>query len=669
MKHLIAFLGYNQSRIQHPVYRQFIQAPIGRRNATLLFQSRPLEERELVHEVNELRRREGQQCELTFHLCATLDNPAMGQQIVQTAVLIHKLYDCPTFVYCMVPPVDRCTPEERNVAWSCLTALSNGVNDYPHLRLITHCFLYHDPSQRSLARFLYHITREPEAMDLLERYGYMGKLLTRRRTGDMSYVPEFPTIFSTFNASGIEYPDDEIRYFIHQSYLHALLSLSRPQTNPIDMERCNEHVDALLNALPLSDEQLTLNTESFIELPQSSKQKVWQPISQYWENCLSHTVKDLEDRPREEWLNQLKTQLNVYYQTRFREMGVEFFYKQQKKLTPDYCAVLLEQLRAGLRQVMMQNPYPPETIQDIVRSIVNHLQQQAMGFTKAMQESKTAISTIEASMNELTRTWDDMGFFDRMRGKDRATFDSYQNEILKFYIQKTTHQSAEFALKLLNELIPQIAAIPDTENRLGHMCQEALDSTQNYLDNNNPKSFIDPIFNIHPILEAADAICFDHDALYEDYKQLLAILYGQQAANSSLLEPYDSESLLQQLRDTLSEQIDLRIHQRIKDGTMTAVLDVNIMERLSAIYAEQGGLSAMIDRLKKESALTLKLKGEGGRNEQYLLIAPDCKGLDIPYILSSETSSVQMLHILTAISLKDLDGFAGQRMFVEPSMF
>lgn len=673
MKHLIAFLGYNQSRIQHPVYRQFVQAPIARRNATLLFQSRPLEERELVHEVNELRRREGRPCELAFHICASLNDPAMGQQIVQTITMIHRLYDCASYVYCLLPDPNHCTDEQRNNAWKCLSAINNGVNDYPHLRLLSHCFLYHDASQQSLARFLYQVTREPEALDLLERYGYMGKLVSRRITGDMSYVPEFPRIFSTFNATGIQYPDDEIRYYIHQSYLKALLQLSRPAFNPISMEQCNEHVESLLTVLPLNEEKLMLSGSEFIMLPQTTKQRPWQPTDEYWQQCIDKAIKDLEDRPREEWLNQLRNNMEVYYRSRFREMGVDYFYQQQKHLTSNYCNVMLAQLKEGLRQIISTNPYPPETSLDIVRSLTNHLQQLALGFNMTIHESNAKLSEIDAKNKEIERTWDSMGFFDRMRGKDKVLFDDYKIYILDYYKFKTRIQGADFALKLLNEFIPQISALPDSDNRLGQLCQGALETTMHYLENNNPQEFIDANFDFQTILDAATAISVDQQALCQDYSKLQSILYPSsrqksESAEFGIIEPLDSEGLLQQLRDTLSQQIDQYIHQRISDGTMSAILDVNVVDRLASIYAGKGGLSALVQQMKEETALSLKMKREGGHNEQYLLIAPSCVGLG-SYITSTESSSIQMLHLLTGISLTDLDGFAGQRMFVEPSMF
>lgn len=671
VKHLIAFLGYSQSRIQHPVYRQFVQAPLARRNATLLFQSRPLEERELVHEINELRRREGLHCELMFHICASLTDPGMGQQIVQTVTLIHKLYDCPSYVYCLMPDLATCTDEQRKTAWKCLAAINNGVTDYPHLRLISQCFVYTDATQKSLARFLYQLTNEPEALDFIERYRYMGKLVTRRKAQDTTYVPEFPGFMATFNATGINYPDEEIRYYIHQSYLNALLQLSRPQSNPIDMERCNEHVNALLSNLPLSNEELTLSADHFIELPQDARHKAWTRVADYWQQQLNTAIKDLEDRPHDEWLNMLRRSLEVCYQTKYRELGVDLFYANQKKLTSKYCAIILEQLKQGLKHIMQHNPYPPETSQDIVRSMVNRLQQSSMSLNMQLNEGKEELKNIEQKLNDLRKDWEAMGFFDRMRGKDKELVNAYAQELKHFYQRRNELQGADFGVKLLNELIPQITALPDADSHLGQMCQMALEQTAHYLDNNPPSEFMDKNFETQPVLDAANAIRTDADSLQQDYLLLLGLLHGTVAPRTDMavMAPTDSDMLLQQLREALSDKIDGYIHARIEQGTMPPILDVNVMERLAAVYADKGGLATLVEHLKNETALTLKLKGEGGRKEQYLLIAPDCKELQTRYIQSGDTSSVQMLHILTSISLTDLDGFAGQRLFVEPSMF
>lgn len=645
---------------------------MSRRNATLLFQSRPLEERELVHVVNESYQRAGGPCELTFHICATLNDPAMGQQLMQTVMMIHRLYDCPSYIYGLVPDLEKCSNDERNSAWKCLTAINNGINDYPHLRLVSQCFLYNDASQKSLARFLYRITSEPEALDTVERYGYMSKLVTQRKNGDMSFVPEFPKVFATFNATGISYPEEEVRYYLHQSYLHEMLELSRSQSNPIDMEQCNGIIDNLLQQFPLQHDKVTLSAPEFLEVPQEKKKGNWEEMHQYWENALTHATKELDDRPHDEWFNLLRRTCDVNYQTRFRDKGVEFFYDQQRKLTAVYCEVLLEGIRQHLQAVMHDTAYPQDGYQVMVRTLVNRLQLLAMSLGKELEDGKQSLTELNKQAATLTKEWESMGFFDRMRGKDKELLGAFTKVLVSIYQTRTALLGAEFGAKLLNELIPQISALPDQYAHLMTICQQAYDITQQYLDNNDPHEFINACFTPQLVLDAVATIRANRNDMQEVYIKHIQHLFYTEHSSREELSPVvtDGDMLLQELRETMAAEIDDFLSYRVAEGTMPPVLKVDVLARLAQVYADKGGLPTLVDEMKQKTALTLKTKGKGGQNEQYLLIAPVCDELGLSsYIQSKDESSVHLLHFLTGISLTDLDGFSGQRMFVEPSMF
>ena len=660
MRHVIIFLGYNQSRIQHPVYRRFIQASLVGRNTTLLFQSHQLEEREFVHEVNEQQRRAGMHSELGFHICATLDEPMMGQQIVQAITMIRRLYDVPSYVYALLPDLDTCTAIQKKNAWNNLVAINNGINDYPDVQLLSHCFLYHDSSQVSLANFLFDITQESEALDLVERYGYLNKL-RRPKTYETTFEMEFPAIFSSFNVSGINYPDDEIRYFIHQSYLNALLGMSRPNVNPIGMEQCNEHVGELLAGLPLSEELTDLTGDHFLELNRASGVR-WQNVEEYWQQAVERILQDLQDKPRDEWASTLRNGLDVDYQTHYRNLGVEYFYRQEKKNTPDYCLALLFTMKERLQQILLHSAYPPETGQDIVRSIINHLQLLALHFSKQQTDLGKALEHADETIKDYIHRWEKFGFFDRMRGKDKALFDDFQSAITQYYIQRTRYEGATFATKLLNEFIPQVSAISSQAEHLTQVCQEAYEATQQYL-NDNPPSTLNTTFPVQPIIDAIQAIRLDTNQLKQDYLVISKMLYSE-------MPPLHAEDMLHRLRNELGNDIDSYIHQRINDGTLPPILDMSIVDRIAGLCSEEkGGLKGFVSQLKNDAAISLKLKGNGGHKEQYLLIAPECGGQLGPQIVGSEPSSLEMLHIITGICLTDLDGFAGQRMFVEPSIF
>ncbi len=650
MKHLIIFLNYCQSRIQNPVYRQFATTSLVSRNATLLFLSKQLEERELLHEVNELRRKEENPSDISFHICATLDHVDVGSMIVQTLTLIRKnfavseKYAYHNFCYCQLPDLNHCSDKERNGAWKSLACINNAVTDYLDIQLLQTCFLYTDATQVSLSQFLFNVTQNP----VIEQKIYIP-------LGDAC---DFPPVFATFNATGISYPDDEVRYHLHQAYLNALLTLTQVKDNPVEMEVCNEEADSILAQVPLSNMRVCLQEEMFINLNPDSDQ-TWDVPSNYWQQSIDLSCQGMNDLPREEWFRQMRNRVEVLFQSRFRELGVEFFFNLEFKKTADYNRILLAIISDGLHKTMLQSPYPPSVLKDIVHAIVNRLQQKVLEINQILQQSQQQVKSIQAELDALTNQWNNLGLFDRLRGKNQVLLSQYKALLQNFFEQRTLIPGCTFANKLLNELIPQVAALSDGSDRLTAYCYDAILATKRSLTESEPASLCG-IFPIEPIHQAAQAIALDREHLTVQYLQLVECLYGK----SPIL---DGEDLLQRLRTKFSAKIDQYLNHRIQDGTLPAVLDVTIADRLTQLYEGHGGLSQFIEELKKETTLNLMIKDDGGQ-DSYILIAPENDALG-QHLTARDDSHLQMLHFRLGLSLQQLDGFAGKRMFVEPSIF
>lgn len=649
MKHLIIFLNYCQSRIQNPVYRQFSMAPLANRNTTLLFLNKPLDERELMYEVSMLRRKDEVPSPVTFHICATLDRADIGSLIAQTLTLIRRQFaDSPMFTYCLMPNLNKCTDEERSAAWKSLVTINNTVTDYQDIHFLQTCFLYTDETQRSLAHFLYDYTQYQQVQDLFIKK----KTITDEKN-------DFPSIFSSFNANALSYPDEDIRFHLHQQYLNALLSYSQPDVNPVSMEVCHDQALSIISKLPLGLEQICLQESQFINLnPDIDKQ--WDEPEAYWSNATEMAHIGIKDMPKEDWLREFQTRLDVLFQRRFREVGVDYFFSYEQKKINDYNKVLLSGISQQLIQTMLSNPYPPETQKDIVRAIVNQMQQRVLQVEQAMQQANLQINQLKEAIAEYNKKWDHLGLFDRMRGKDTEILSAFENDIKNLYQLRVVVPGCQFAIKLLNELIPQVSALSEGSDHLTAICRDALHTTFRNIEESDPSSLCG-IFPSDPIMQAREAIKIDKEQLKKDYSLLLELLYGR----NTLL---DGDDLLQRLRNMYSEQIDAYIHKRISEGTMPAVLDIDIAERIASIYDGHGGISHFIYEMKQTTAITLLLKDNSGDHEQYILISPEHAEMR-DSITSHSKSDLQMLHLKFDISLTDLDGFSGQRMFVEPSIF
>lgn len=653
MKHLIIFLNYCQSRIQNPVYRQFASVSLASRNATLLFLNKPLEERELLHEVNELRRKEEVPSDISFHICATFDQVDLGQLAVQTLTLIRKNYPVSeqygyhTFCYCLLPDLHHCTESQRNAAWKCLVSINNAVTDYLDVHLLQTCFLYTDASQNSLAQFLFNLTQNEQVEQNIVS-----------QTDLNSEPSDFPSVFSTFNAKGISYPDDEVRYHLHQIYLNALLRLSQIQDNPVEMETCNQQADAILSLVPLANSRVCLQEESFINLTPDTEMH-WDIPDSYWEQCIDLSCQGINDLPREEWFRQLRHRVEVLYQSRFRDLGVEYFFNLELKKTPDYARVLMAIISEGLDKLMHELPYPPSVLKDIVHAIVNRLQQKVLEIKQLQQQSQQQVKSLQTELNDLSERWNGLGLFDRLRGKNTVLLSQFKKQLQQYYELRTLIPGCTFATKLLDELIPQVAALSDGSDKLTQYCIDALATTQRNVQESDPSSFCG-VFPTEPIRQAAQAISLDHDHLIDEYLKVVDCLYSK---NPIL----DGEDLLQRLRSQLSDDIDRYLNTRIQDGTLPAVLDITIVERIAQLYEGRGGLDSFVEDMKQQTAITLQTKDESGQN-RFVLIAPDNASLR-DHITSQDASHLQMLHYRVGISLQELDGFSGKRMFVEPSIF
>ena len=657
MKHLIIFLNYNQSRIQNPVYRQFANTPLASRNATLLFLSKPLDERELMYEVGLLRRKDDTPSPVTFHICVTLDHPEVGLLVSQTLTLIRRQFaDSPLLAYCLLPDLKTCTDEKRNAAWKSLVAINNTATDYQDIDFLRTCFLYTDETQSSLAHFLYDYTQYPEVQDKLPQH-----VALEEKT-------EFPPVFSTFSAMGISYPEEDIRFHLHQQYLYSLLSYSQPDVNPVSIETCNEMATDLLCALPLSLEKVCLQDAEFIDLnPDAHKQH--EDIATYWDTAMELANTGLKDMPREDWLRELQTRLEVLFQRRFRDTGVDFYYEYEQKKTADYNRVLLAGVSQQLEQTMLSHPYPPETLKDIVRSVVNQLQQRVLQIEQSQQQAQIQIGHLKESISAHINQWNKMGIFDRMRGKDTELLQVFKNDLLQFFRLRTLIPGCKFASKLLNELIPQVAGLSEGSDHVTAVCRECLHSISKHLEESDPAPLC-TFFPAEPIVQAREVIRLDREHLLQQYQRLLPVFYGR----NTLI---DGEDLLQRVRTILADDINRYLSTNIYNGILPSVLNLPITDRLAAMYEGHGGLSRFVYELKMTTAISLLLKNDSGSDvttseenalDQYVLISPVHTDLR-ESITSHNNSDLQMLHLKFGISLTDLDGFSGQRMFVEPSIF
>lgn len=666
MKHIVIFLNYCQSRLDNAVYRHFAADSLYRRNATLLFLPKALDERELQHEVAELRKKQKTIDDVTFHVCSNLARPDEGDSVVSTIKLIRRLYQAdvdhhyPTFVYGQMPDLLQTDDGSRKNVWRNLVVINNAVSDHLECRLLTNVYLYSDNSQKSLAEFIYSISHSDISFDKLSARLPVkeGNLFD---TEDKESI-NFPPIFGGFNTSSISYPEYELRAHLQQYYLYSALRYSLPEVNETNIEACNSESQRILGFVPVQTERLCLQEESFLNL-NAEENVQWTRVDKFWTENVELQMQGLSDYPREDWLMKIHQRVDSLYQARFRDIGTEYFFSLESKKTHDYCNVLKTIIAQEFDRAIQGHSYTPEAQKTIVRGIVNVLQQKVIEIQNLRAETLASVTLIEQEASEIKDRWKGLNIFNRLMGKDKLILDSYRDILTRLMIKRTLVPGCDFAIKLLNELIPDVSALIERCDDYQRIFTEALHIVETMVKETNPTDKFG-IFGSKELTLTHIAMEADTESLLSEYQLILQILFDKAHVT-------DGEDLVSRIRMSLGETVDAYIDRRIDDCSIPPVLGMPIVERINRYTTSLGGIAGFVESMIRKTPISISIKKNCQVPDHFFLISSGIKETieGVENLQSEDISHLQLLHIRYGLTLQDLEGFAGQRMFVEPSIF
>lgn len=669
MKHLIIFLDYNRSRLDNPVYRIFASYMSSTQEVSLLFLPGKLEERDLIHQTNELRQKE-EGIDITFHICSHALSDPDGEHAVSSVRQIRKLflpsddYTYPIFIYGQIEEVKDCGPTQKKLLWNYLCALNKAAIKYYDCNLINGVYLYHDPAQTSLADYLYYTILSGVPATALSP--------AAREKAPKQWAP----VFGAMNVCGLSYPEEEIRHYLHLYYLQTVLRYSQQDDNPIDMEACIRLAEDLARNIPLETERLTLQEEAFLNLPEENGSR-WMTVRNFWTKEIEKAFDGLADIHRQEWLNKIYKNTTVLYQTRFRQIGVEYFFKLQEKKTEEYCRTLVAIITERFSQQVQKNPFTPEAFRSVINALINILQQKRLEIQQQTPTLEQQAKVREKELAILNEAWGKLTIINRMMGKDKQILEQYKQTLTSFYITKTQWAGCCFAVKLLNELIIHTAILKDRCDKLEEKLQNALDAIDAGVIENNPDNRFG-IFDGRLLAEAETAIKQDRLRIQEDYSSILKKI----ALKKMTADSYDLQNTLLTL---FKEKTDKYLDTAIAEGTIPPVLNISVVDRIRQIYEGKGGIAGFIQELKERIPIRLEIKHsdeasvssdaiEDEETEKYikkfLLISPSTEQewTDETFCLHSP-NTIGLIHLCYGLRLTQLEGFSGQRVTFEPSIF
>ncbi|MDO4496234.1 MAG: hypothetical protein Q4B58_00150 [Bacteroidales bacterium] len=653
MKHCILFLNYSHSRLENPVFRQFMQVVPGARRASLIFSAKTPEARELIHDVNELRRKETNLSDVTFHLCIDLEKSEEALALEQTVRLIHRTFPAadnlkyPVVVYARFASPELLNDKQLRIVWDNLAYINNLVASYSDFRFVNQIYLYHDLSMQSLAVYLHDTIQANIAPVALPQT-------------ESVQQEEWPAIFGTFNAAGITYPEQEVRRFLQLKYVEQLMQYSKPERNPVPMQMCIDLAQRILANVPIEPKRITLQEEMFINIDDHNETK-WKTIDNFWIETTELQSQALGDIPREEWLTKIRQRMDVQYQSRFRSMGVDYFFQMQGKKTDIYSSVMLSIIHQVLYKELLAKPFTPEAQKNILRAIVNILQQRAIEIQNMQADTEQQLKMCELDVLDITNKWNALNIFSRLVGKDTKVLNAYTEALQKLYTLKSIIPGYGFALKLLNELIPAVQAMIERFDESQKLCTQAHSVISQLVNEANPKEIMGS-FSQQQLDQACVQLEADSEYFLNQYIKVVSILLGKPA-------PIDGDDLIARIEGQLGNEIDAYLDQATSSGKIAPVINQSITERMEKIYADKGGIKAFISVLEQHTQLNLRLREER-TDDQYLLISPALsETIDKEIVHSDDQSHILLLHLLHEVRLIDLDGFSGQKIFIEPSLF
>lgn len=670
MKHLIIFLGYSQSRLDNPVYRRFTQSPLYPKEAMPVFLPGRLEDRELMHQVSELLKKTASDTDVTFHLCTSLTSASDAETLLTAVRTVRRqprlqptsTASYPIFIYALLPSLERCAPRTKQTVWRNLGQLNQASLRYHDCPWVDCIFLYHDETQRSLADFLFDtISARLRIADLLTQPTSVRPAPTK--------AAMFAPVFGSFNSFGVSYPEQEVREYLRMIHWSESVACADSAYNETSTTDCIHLAEELYRQLPADLVALALSptaeggeaAATAIEAPATEARVL---LKQRLAQALDVEAEDLKDQSREEWAKRMAQCVDNYYESRLLPGGVAYYFEQQEQQAYRYSEALSRQLTDAFDRLVCERCLPTDALRPVVRALVNRLQQRALEFRALLDEEERNVAAGDHYIRQLREAWERATLFARLTGKDRKIRDRYLVGLSSLYLSKAYVHGYHFALTLLDEVIVRVAALDERCAAVQQTMADAVAALRTALDEASPVHRFG-IFESGMLTDARERMHQDQDLHLRHYGRALSLLFGPAALT-------DGYELLTRLRRDLEAETDHYLDESIRSGHLPLLLGVPIADRLQYLYASEGGYDRFVHVAKERAAIDLKLKeeGEGTKKDRFLLLSSKEPRESVDQmLLTTDTSHVEVLHLLTGLSLHQLDGFTGYRLAFEPAMF
>lgn len=278
--------------------------------------------------------------------------------------------------------------------------------------------------------------------------------------------------FLSFGITRVSYPETEVREYVTYSYAHqAALQLSYNfwVEGQGYSERTEEEVGSGYNELVKRPEkqagflidQNHLTLSEYIIKNESSE--LWKRLDETWNAFSDATAKDVqrETADKKLWVREFSAKMREVYETKFRSLGVTKFYAGQQKEIRGYASYIRRHAEALLFDEWKSGQKSMLEIEKYVKVMMDDCTERISEYTLLRNKlADEKLSDLQSKVANIRDDYDHIGWLrDAITGASGKMFNSYQTALKEYYYMATFVESLDFAKMLLQEVIVNIASM------------------------------------------------------------------------------------------------------------------------------------------------------------------------------------------------------------------
>lgn len=449
---------------------------------------------------------------------------------------------------------------------------------------------------------------------------------------DSTGTPVHSRRFMSFGVKRIEYPETEIKEFITNNYARqAALQLQyNLWQDGIGFGECSidevglgymSEIENNKEKLLLSNAYLTLS-KPIVALQGTKK---WKEIKTGWEALVQHYKEDaMADREKQNWFSNFTRDCELQFNTNYRGLGVEEFYRIQQGEKNGYAAhirrhiekMLFDDWQSGSRSILEVEKYVSLLIAHCDKRIGECDDKVSNYENSITQEISPRIDKLNAEWNKSKGLWKKA--VNAFTDNDKDVFGQYVDAKCVLYTHKTFIEAYSYAKGLLQaikiELETLLTQVHDFRLRLSDLLKlVATEADSKCTDKGDDKTIkkYDPelVRKVMKMFTTDKKRQIDNaSAIRNEWVKLL----GEDASLSfhALLEKVDLSSLQDLFVKVCLNNATIALNDWASGSGGQKLLDVNILEKIKNEYNTKDQLETFIIGLIRSTHCFLQFNAE-----------------------------------------------------------